>query len=376
MNVPSPHRLKNAADSRPAGARSEEAAPTRPSKAGPALGASIAASLFVLTVLVPGPVVAARAGTSRRKIRPAATVTIDPDLVEIRGTNPVLRLHSKGAAVVRAAILLDRQWYSPGEIDGGFGERLSGAVSAWQHEHRLPETGSVDAATWASLELDVGPILQSYTVTAEDVGSPFTPIPESVEEKGRLPRLDYESLPELLGERFHSSPKLLAALNHGLTTFAAGDVICVPSIESPSSASDSSRKTVNVLRSRRSVSVTDGSGRIICHFPASLGNVHDPLPLGRLRVNGVRRDPDFHFDPALFWNARAEDAKTLLKPGPNNPVGAVWIDLSKAHYGIHGGPEPGDVGRAQTHGCIRLANWDALRLAGLVKPGTTVEVQP
>ena len=119
------------------------------------------------------------------------------------------------------------------------------------------------------------------------------------------------------------------------------------------------------------VSALDGQGMVMAQFPASAGSEHDPLPIGKWKIKGVARNPVFHYNPKLFWDAEPGNSAAKIAPGPNNPVGAVWIDLSKPHYGIHGTPEPSQVGHAQSHGCIRLTNWDAMRLAGVVSPGMT-----
>jgi lipoprotein-anchoring transpeptidase ErfK/SrfK len=129
---------------------------------------------------------------------------------------------------------------------------------------------------------------------------------------------------------------------------------------------------ITVTKRSSALTVTDKSGRIVFYAPVTTGSKHDPLPIGKWRVNGVRLNPTIHYNPHLFWNAEPGDAKATIAAGPNNPVGLVWIDISKEHYGLHGTPEPSTIGRAQSHGCVRLTNWDALKLAGLVKPGTRV----
>ena len=129
---------------------------------------------------------------------------------------------------------------------------------------------------------------------------------------------------------------------------------------------------VTVSKSMSALTVTDTSGHIVFYAPVTTGSKHDPLPIGTWKVNGVKFNPNYHYNPHLFWNAAPRDAKATIPAGPNNPVGLVWIDISKNHYGLHGTPEPSTIGRTQSHGCVRLTNWDALRLAGLVKPGTRV----
>jgi lipoprotein-anchoring transpeptidase ErfK/SrfK len=129
---------------------------------------------------------------------------------------------------------------------------------------------------------------------------------------------------------------------------------------------------VTVSQSASALTVGDGSGKLIMYAPVTIGSTHDPLPIGEWKVNAILLNPTFRYNPDLFWDADPTHTKAIIKPGPNNPVGLVWIDLSKEHYGIHGTPEPEAIGRSQSHGCVRLTNWDALKLAGLVKPGTQV----
>jgi len=211
-------------------------------------------------------------------------------------------------------------------------------------------------------------VLVPYVISEDDARGPFVSIPEDMMAKSELPSLGYSSLVEALAERFHASPSLLHRLNPG-RTFQAGDEIVVPNVaRSPLPPVAS----VIVDRSDRSVTALDGAGQVLARYPATMGSEHDPLPVGTWKILGVRRDPDFQYQPELFWDADPSHAKARIAPGPNNPVGVVWIDLSKEHYGIHGTPEPATVGKTQSHGCIRLTNWDALELAELVKPGLPV----
>jgi lipoprotein-anchoring transpeptidase ErfK/SrfK len=127
--------------------------------------------------------------------------------------------------------------------------------------------------------------------------------------------------------------------------------------------------TVRVSRSAGAVEAVDGKGKVVARYPATTGSKHDPLPLGEWKINGVARNPTYNYNPDLFWDAEANEKKVKLAAGPNSPVGAVWIDLSKPHYGIHGTPVPSTIGKTSSHGCIRLTNWDAMELAKIVTPG-------
>jgi lipoprotein-anchoring transpeptidase ErfK/SrfK len=274
----------------------------------------------------------------------------------------------KGPAVLRAQVLLDRASFSPGEIDAAIGPNLRAAIRGFQTAHQLPVTDELGPETWIALNMDSAPVLIEYEIAAEDVAGPFTRIPADMIEKASLDSLGYESPAELLGEKFHVSPKLLAQLNPGKALDHAGERILVPNVNVQT---DLGRKAASVVvrKSDMTVSALDSNGQVIAQFPASAGSQHDPLPIGKWKINGVGRNPVFHYNPALFWDADPKHSKAKIAPGPNNPVGVVWITLSKPHYGIHGTPEPSLVGHTQSHGCIRLTNWDAHRLAGLVSPG-------
>jgi len=274
---------------------------------------------------------------------------------------------STGSSVLRAQILLDRANYSSGEIDGSYGRNMRGTVRAFQKEHGLPDNGVVGPETWRVLNTDGAPVVTPYTVVEQDTAGPFEKIPDDMQAKAALPALNYESPLEALAEKFHCSPKTLEALNPGKRFDRPGETIMAPNVAGMA-ALQASKLVVD--GSTGSVTALDAGGRVLARFAASIGSEHDPLPQGTWKVLGVRKLPEFHYNPALFWDADNRGAKVIIAAGPNNPVGVVWISLSKPHYGIHGTPEPSKIGYTQSHGCIRLTNWDALKLADMVKPGT------
>ena len=283
-----------------------------------------------------------------------------------------LKDDANAAARLRAQVLLDRAHFGTGEIDGRWGSNTGRAIAAFQRSRDLEPTGTMDAATWRALTADASPVLVEYRLTAQDVAGPYDAIPEDMMAKAALPQLGFASLAESLGERFHVSPALLVALNPGADLTREGTALWVPNVQGEALAKAAS---VVVDKSDASVMLRDESGRVYARFPASTGSSHDPLPIGDWTIKGVARDPHFQYNPKLFWDADAGHAKAKIAPGPNNPVGVVWVDLSKDHYGIHGSPEPGKIGKTESHGCIRLTNWDAVAVAAAVGPGTPAVLQ-
>jgi lipoprotein-anchoring transpeptidase ErfK/SrfK len=289
---------------------------------------------------------------------------------------------------LQTQVALDCAGFSPGEIDGRMGTSTKRALEAF-----TKNGGTLDATIEA---------LVTYKITEEDAAAAFTPdLPEDMMEKAKLPALGYKNLTEMLGERFHVSPALLKSLNPQ-AKFAAGEEIKVPNVAefvppaaagaaAPASATPAasaptasaptasaptaSAPTAVIVTVRKSTSdlvVTDSAGKVVFYAPVTTGSEHDPLPIGDWKVNGVQKNPTFSYNPDLFWDADATHAKAKIPAGPNNPVGVVWVDISRPHYGLHGTPEPSTVGKTSSHGCVRLTNWDAQKLATLVRPGTKV----
>jgi lipoprotein-anchoring transpeptidase ErfK/SrfK len=278
------------------------------------------------------------------------------------------------SAALEIQVLLDRARYSPGEIDGVIGSNSRKAAAAFAQSRGLPSSPD-DPQLRAALGAGAAPVTTTYVITAEDTAGPFVDaIPEDMMAKAALARLSYVSLAEALGERFHVAPDLLQRLNPGVV-FAQGVEIIVPNIAGPLTAATPAAEVI-VSKGESTLTVVDEGGQVVFFAPVTSGSEHDPLPIGDWKVSGISPNPTFNYNPSLFWDADPAHAKAKIPAGPNNPVGVVWIDITKEHYGLHGTPEPGKIGHSESHGCVRLTNWDAMTVASLVKTGTPVRFRP
>jgi lipoprotein-anchoring transpeptidase ErfK/SrfK len=295
--------------------------------------------------------------------------------------------------VLQAEVLLDRAGLSPGTIDGRDGDNFAKAMHAFQQVNGLP-VGPLDQATLEKLSQVGGPVTGEYTIQPQDVAGPFVPeIPKQFVEMAQLPQVGYRSPRQLIAAKFHMSEGLLAALNPDKNFTEAGTVLTVANVRqagddpavvaqalhehrgSTGSSAPPGQTAARVVvnKQNRSVQVFSADNRLLAFFPASIGSAEKPAPSGTLVVRRVDYDPTYTYDPAYHFKEQKIQRKATVRPGPNNPVGVVWIALSEKGYGIHGTPDPDAVGKTQSHGCIRLTNWDALTLARLVKKGTPVD---
>lgn len=363
-------------------------------------------------------------GTDRNEEggEPVAAVPAEPegaDSMASRDPAPgeTVRAESEDAGdrpLMQLQVVLERLGFGPGVVDGRMGMSTENALAGFQEANDLPITGEADEATRAALARWSNiPATRIVTIPEEWGRIAFAPVPDDPAEQARMSALGYESLDEKLAERFHTTVEVLRELNPGggpaaerdaaaasspvtaAPIFRAGQTIRVPNVGAdhivPRAIEDDGwRRTLASLgvgseqpkAARIVVDKSDGwlkaydeAGALVAMFTVTTGSRNDPLPLGEWGVNGVAHNPPFAYNPELFWDVSDSEDKQQLPPGPNGPVGVVWIDLTKEHYGIHGTNAPETIGRAQSHGCVRLTNWDAARLAEMVSGSTRVLFQ-
>jgi lipoprotein-anchoring transpeptidase ErfK/SrfK len=383
----------------------------------------VAATTLALSLLI--------AGCDRAPVPAPTGVTSQPD-----PSSPADSMASNDGAAIGAAdadprplmqaqVILDRLGFTPGVIDGKEGISTRNAVQGFQEANGLNPSGDLDAGTREKLAQwsDI-PATRIVTIPADFAAGPFVALPRGEDEQAKLPALGYASLEEKLAERFHTTPATLQMLNPAgapaapgkqgqqapqatansapanpptgqpaPAQYRPGQQIRVPNVGNDAIDPAAIKAEPDWLKTMASLGVGtnqpkvdkivvskgkgtlrayDEGGKLVAMYTVTTGSSHDPLPLGTWKVTAISRNPKFHYNPKLFWDASADDKAAMLPPGPNGPVGVVWIDLSKPHYGIHGTPVPETIGRTQSHGCVRLTNWDAARLSLMVHAGTEV----
>ncbi|HET7093015.1 MAG TPA: L,D-transpeptidase, partial [Thermomicrobiales bacterium] len=284
--------------------------------------------------------------------------------------DPSLSLGSR-QDVAALQILLDRAGASPGVIDGRFGSNVDKALDAYRELTGTHLRTTDAAAIKEALAKSGGDPFANYTITPEDAAGPYVAsVPEDYSEKAKLDRLGYTSVTEALAERFHMDEAYLKALNPGVNFSRPGTLIKV--------ANFGRLATTPVARivadkSKKQVRAYDGDGKLVAAYPATIGSTDTPSPSGTHTVSRVAFDPNYTYNPKINFKQGNNDGVLTIPPGPNGPVGSIWIALDKPTYGIHGTPDPSKIGKTESHGCVRLTNWDARELAKIVKPGVTVE---
>jgi lipoprotein-anchoring transpeptidase ErfK/SrfK len=279
-------------------------------------------------------------------------------------------------ALIKAQVLLDRARFAPGVIDGRNGDNMRNAIAAFEKAKKLKADGNLDDELWTKLnEVSPDPALVEYTIVDDDVKGPFVKeIPDKLEDQVSLDRLSYTGPEELLAEKFHMDLDLLKLLNPGKSLEKAGETIVVANVRAKLDAERDAHKVakIEIVKSEHVLRALAEDGSIIAVYPASIGSEEKPAPDGSHTVRAIAMNPTYTYNPYYAFKGVKAKEKFVIKPGPNNPVGAVWIDLSVESFGIHGTPEPERVGKAYSQGCVRLTNWDVEELAKMVRKGTTV----
>lgn len=303
---------------------------------------------------------------------PAAGMTLSVEVVENAAFSGIAPPADRVTPLaIKLQVLLARSGFSPGEIDGRYGENVQKALRAFAEAGGAGNTRQLTSELWNKLSLQTAaPILVRYKVSAKDLEGPFVrTIPAKLEALKNLAHLDYRGPREELAERFHMSEELLALLNPHESFHRAGADIVVTSVPDPPPAIAA---RVEVDKTLQTVKAFGGDGRLLAFFPASVGSDDKPTPSGILKVSSIDWNPTYRYDPKYHFKGVSARRPFHVRPGPNNPVGVVWIALSDEGYGIHGTPEPGKISKAQSHGCVRLTNWDAVRLGRMLRKGIEV----
>jgi len=303
-------------------------------------------------------------------VRPQPKAVVAPQPPPVESPRPA-------QDVLQAQVALARRAISPGVIDAALGPQTREAISVFQGTENLPQTGKLDADTRAKLVLD-SPLLTDYVVTTNDLAR-LQPLGKTWLAKSRQPALDYETVLELVAEKAHSHPLLIQKLNPEVNwaNIAAGTVLKIPDVNYPDPGGKAAFVVIHL--SGKYLEAFDGQTNLLAHFPCSIAAKVEKRPVGELHVTTVIPNPNYTVHPELFPESAELQAighELILPPGPNNPVGVAWVGLDRPGYGIHGTPVPELIGRTESHGCFRLANWDAEYLLKLAWVGMPVFVGP
>jgi lipoprotein-anchoring transpeptidase ErfK/SrfK len=302
-----------------------------------------------------------------------AAEALNADTVNQAQISPKSKARAASSAVLlRAQVLLDRANFSPGVIDGKSGENAKQAIAAFQKARGLRAEGKLDQETFAKLvETGSEPALIAYKIGEADVKGPFVAsMPKDLEHMAELDHLGYASPLELLSEKFHASEALLKALNPGQTFEAAGATITVPNVRAARTAGKVVK--IEVDKPAKGLRAFGPGGELVAYYPASVGSKEKPAPSGTYKVRRAVFNPTYTYDPKFAFKGVKAKEKVEIAEGPRNPVGSAWIDLNKDTYGIHGTAHPATIGKTESHGCVRLTNWDATELAHMVSKATVV----
>ena len=314
---------------------------------------------------------------------PAGAAPVEPEAINTAAYDGGPLEDGQNPLVVKLQVLLDRAAISPGVIDGYWGENVRTAIMAYERREGLPADGELDAQVWKKLGgPDTTDIMTEYTVTEEDAqGRYVEEIPDDWQKLAKMDWLGYTSVGEMLAERFHMDVEFFASLNGGLEPRAGETVVVAqPGPPDPTTPPEPiaeeapdrpSVARVEVSKSEESVRGFDSDGKLIVHYPATVGSRNLPSPSGTHEVKAIAPEPNYTFQPKNIPEANVDET-LIIPPGPNGPVGSVWIDLTEPTYGLHGTPDPASIGKVASHGCVRMTNWDAEDLANRVEPGVTV----
>ena len=294
--------------------------------------------------------------------------------------------------VFHAQVLLGKAGFSSGVIDGKDGMSFKAAVKGFQESRGLDRTGKLDGPTrQALLQSDNRPSTIRVKLGSADIGGNYVyPYPKKPEGQAKLKWAGYRNMLEEVAERYHTTPRAIVALNGPTALIGIGQTLRLPNgvpastdyqgsqlkdeyrawfVKLNVDANEPKGDHIVIDKSEGQLKVLDENDRLVAQFPVTTGSQHDPLPIGNWKVTTYAFLPPFHYQPDLFWDVDDSKDEKMLPPGPNGLVGVAWLDLSKEHYGIHGTPEPQTIGRTESHGCIRMTNWDVLRLSRMLKPG-------